>query len=59
MAERKTSAEIEREKATEGALDNLLDGAFADANTMKKTGPTRSQILQPDLGRKSNFPTCH
>ena len=36
MAERKTSAEIEREKATEGALDNLLDGAFADANTMKK-----------------------
>ena len=40
MAERKTSAEIEREKATEGALDNLLDGAFADANTMKKTGPS-------------------
>ena len=49
MAERKTSAEIEREKATEGALDNLLDGAFADANTMKKTGPSSPPPVKDPL----------
>lgn len=40
MSDEKTSAEIARQKARDGELGNLLDGAFSDANSMKVTGPS-------------------
>lgn len=40
MSDEKTSAEIARQKARDGELGNLLDGAFSDANSMKVSGPS-------------------
>ena len=42
MSDEKTSAEIARQKARDGELGNLLEGAFSDANSMKVSEPSSS-----------------